>query len=197
MQLGAHPFSGEGNYGHLGISDDEGIEKGHLTVSDLGGAKHGLMELWGSNGFPNVTLASRLGLTDFRRIVVHDDAGVNSAEMTVSNAKEGLLLTLSGGTRRTEFSSNALGGYMKFYGAQGAIATFEFDQAGNFAQTFPSDVRLEENIRTMTSILPKILQIDPSYFTYLGTRAESPTFGVIAQDLQKVFPGPGASDARQ
>jgi len=77
---------------------------------------------------------------------------------------------------------------MKFYGAQGAIATFEFDQAGNFAQAFPSDVRLKDNIRSMTSILPKILQINPSYFTYQGIGASSSTFGVIAQDLQKIFP---------
>ncbi|NND06552.1 MAG: hypothetical protein HKN87_09245 [Saprospiraceae bacterium] len=188
IQLGAHPFSGGGNYGHVGISDDEGIEKGHLTVSDLGKGKHGLLELWGSNGLPNVTLASRLGLPDFGRMVVHDSDGQNSAEMTVSNAKDGLLLTLSGGARRTEFSSNALGGYMKFYGTQGAISTFEFDAAGNFAQTFPSDVRLKENIRTMSSILPLVLKIKPSHFNYLSSGTENPTFGVIAQELQDVFP---------
>lgn len=188
VQLGAHPFSGEGNFGHLGVSDDEGIEKGHLTVSDLGGANHGILELWGSNGLNNVTLASRLGLTDFGRIVVHDDAGQNTAEMTISDAKAGLLLTLEGGARRTEFSSNSLGGYMKFYGGQGAVATFEFDQAGNFAQSFPSDLRLKENIMPMHAILPRILQITPSFFNYSGVERRYRTFGVIAQDLQSIFP---------
>ncbi len=189
VQLGAHPFSGAGNFGHLGISDDEGVEKGHLTISNIGGAgKHGLLELWGSNGFENITLASRLGLPDFGRIVVHDDQGQNTAEMTISDRKEGLLLTLAGGQRRTEFSSNDLGGYMKFYNGTGAVATFEFDQAGNFGQSFPSDVRLKENIESMKSILPNILKITPTYYNYKGIDKRYRTFGVIAQDLQAIFP---------
>ena len=60
-----------------------GVEKGHLTVSNIGGGNHGLLELWGTNGLNNVTLGSRLGLPEFGRVVVHDEAGQNTAEMTV------------------------------------------------------------------------------------------------------------------
>ncbi|MDH3243747.1 MAG: tail fiber domain-containing protein [Saprospiraceae bacterium] len=187
VALGARPFFGEVNFGHVAVSDDEGVEKGHLTVSDLGG-NHGMIELWGANGLENVTLHSRVGIPNYGRVVVHDDLGQNTAEMTVSDRKEGLLLTLANGDRRTEFSSDDLGGYMKFYSTMGTQAIFSFDLSGNFGQSMISDLQLKENIRPMRGILGKILRVSPTYFNYIGGSPENPTFGFVAQDLQTVFP---------
>jgi hypothetical protein len=157
-------------------------------VSDLGNGNHGYLELWGANGLENITLGSRLGLPSLGRIVVYDDAGSNSAEMTVNNEKEGLILTLAAGSRRTELGSNARGGYMKFYNPAGIQASYEFDALGNFGPSGMSDQRIKENIKILSGILPKILQINPSYYNYKGMDIDKHTFGVIAQNIQEVFP---------
>ena len=187
VNVGAHPIKGEGNYGHVAVHDDEGNEKGHLTIGDFGG-KYGLLELWGDNGLENVTLGSRSGLPNFGRVAVYDDSEQNAAEVTVNNAGDGLILTLSKGSRRCEFSSDALGGYMTFYSAAGTSSTFAFDGSGNFNQSMVSDRRVKENITPMANLLTRILALSPSYYNYSSLPKEKRTFGVIAQNVQEVFP---------
>ncbi|MDH3649649.1 MAG: tail fiber domain-containing protein, partial [Saprospiraceae bacterium] len=92
------------------------------------------------------------------------------------------------GARRTEISSNNLGGYMTFYSTMGTQATLAFDGSGNFGQTMISDSRLKENISPMSKILGKIMQVNPSFFNYQGVDKSNPTFGFLAQEIQQVFP---------
>lgn len=188
VDIGANPYLGSSNFGHIAVDNDQGVEKGHLTVSNFSGGTYGIMELWGDNGFSNITLTSRDFLSDYGRIVVHDDAGQNTAEMTVADNKAGLILTLQNGARRTETGADADGGYMKFYSTHGTQALLSFDNTGTFQTTQISDIRLKENIKVMNGILPKILQLQPSFYNYRDCSPDRPTFGLIAQNVQTVFP---------
>lgn len=53
-----------------------------------------------------------------------------------------------------------------------------------------SDIRLKENFEDLSSVLPKIENIQPVYFEYRNktTHPDNRQIGVIAQEIEKVFP---------
>ncbi|WP_316820731.1 tail fiber domain-containing protein [Pedobacter gandavensis] len=83
-------------------------------------------------------------------------------------------------------------------GGAGKGATFEADGSVIFAQSLtirqnfytPSDRRLKDHIETLSSTLQKIDQIRGVRFVYKDQNkyATGPKIGVIAQELQKVYP---------
>ncbi|MBC8984411.1 tail fiber domain-containing protein [Pedobacter sp. N36a] len=83
-------------------------------------------------------------------------------------------------------------------GMTGKGVTFETDGSAIFAQNLtiranfytPSDRRLKDHIETLSSTLEKIDQIRGVRFEYKDQRkyAAGPKVGVIAQELQKVYP---------
>ncbi|WGQ09355.1 tail fiber domain-containing protein [Pedobacter gandavensis] len=83
-------------------------------------------------------------------------------------------------------------------GMAGKGVTFETDGSAIFAQSLtiqanfytPSDRRLKDHIETLSSTLQKIDQIRGVRFEYKDQRkyAAGPKIGVIAQELQKVYP---------
>ncbi|ALL07404.1 hypothetical protein AQ505_19065 [Pedobacter sp. PACM 27299] len=83
-------------------------------------------------------------------------------------------------------------------GMAGKGVTFETDGSAIFAQNLtiranfytPSDRRLKNHIETLSSTLQKIDQIRGVRFEYKDQRkyAAGPKIGVIAQELQKVYP---------
>lgn len=58
------------------------------------------------------------------------------------------------------------------------------------AANFPSDVRLKKNIATLTGVLGKISQLRGVSYEFIDQHvsATGPQIGVIAQELQKVYP---------
>ncbi len=54
--------------------------------------------------------------------------------------------------------------------------------------SYPSDKKLKNIGKEYTSSLDKIKQLKPFNFTYKNDKNKTPHVGVIAQDLQKVFP---------
>ena len=99
-----------------------------------------------------------------------------------------MLITLDNGVRRTEFSSDDIGGYMKFNSNLGTQAIFEFDNTGNFGQVMISDERMKDNIHNMSGVLPRILQLAPSYFNFKYADPDQVTYGLLAQNVREVFP---------
>ena len=83
-------------------------------------------------------------------------------------------------------------------GMAGKGVTFETDGSAIFAQSLtiqanfytPSDRRLKDHIETLSATLQKIDQIRGVRFEYKDQRkyAAGPKIGVIAQELQKVYP---------
>ena len=61
-----------------------------------------------------------------------------------------------------------------------------FDRtSGNYSPT--SDSRLKTNINSLVNILPSLLQLKPKKYNY-KTNASRAYFGLLAQDIQKIFP---------
>jgi hypothetical protein len=77
------------------------------------------------------------------------------------------------------------------WGYGGWFDGFVYSSAGYFG---PSDAQLKDNVQPLTDAMPKLLQVHPKSFRYKV--ADFPTlglddathFGVIAQDLETVFP---------
>jgi hypothetical protein len=51
-----------------------------------------------------------------------------------------------------------------------------------------SDRRLKENIQPMTSVLSKVMELQPSSYTYKADTDQKPCLGFIAQDVEQIFP---------
>jgi hypothetical protein len=167
VDIGANPIAGFGNFGHVAVNNNEGIERVHLTVDDDGKVNWGELEIWGANGTSNVVLDANFLDKNVGHIGVQDEDGDVLAE----------------------FTGNDEGGTMQFHHKSlGTIAIFAFDELGDFRQVFISDERTKENISSMTNVLPKVLMLSPSAFNFKGFGADKQTFGLIAQNVQKVFP---------
>jgi len=78
----------------------------------------------------------------------------------------------------------ASGGNMTLYHNNASRGTFD-QTSGNYSPT--SDARLKTNISTLSSVLPRLLQLQPKYYNY-KTNLERKYHGFLAQDLQTVFP---------
>ena len=57
-----------------------------------------------------------------------------------------------------------------------------------------SDVRLKENISENSDTISKLLLLEPYHYTYKSDKNNTPQVGVMAQDLEKVFPTAVSSD---
>ena len=57
------------------------------------------------------------------------------------------------------------------------------------AYTAASDRRLKTNINLLSNVLPSILKLEPSSYKYIDNKeSDSRSIGLIAQDVQKLFP---------
>jgi hypothetical protein len=162
VDAGAHPLNND--FGHVAVNSSDGIERAHLTVEGDASVSWGSLELWGGNGTGNVSLGAHF---------VDKNRGYISVQDSFGNFL-------------SEFTGDDQGGTMTFRQKDGVMVTYGFDGAGNFIQLGPSDERLKENITCMSKILPKVLMLSPSVFNYKGL--EEKTFGLIAQNVQTVFP---------
>ena len=59
-----------------------------------------------------------------------------------------------------------------------------------------SDVRLKDNISENSDALSKLLLLEPYNYTYKADSDKTPQVGVMAQDLEKVFPNAVAEDSK-
>jgi len=90
------------------------------------------------------------------------------------------------------FWTNTPGKQVKFW-ADGGISTTggicaQGAIVGSQANCF-SDIRMKKNIKTLTSSLDKIMEIRPVNFNWLDSNlTKNIQTGVIAQELQKIFP---------
>ena len=85
-------------------------------------------------------------------------------------------------------NSGGVGNGLSFDATENATISKDFTVNGNFYT--PSDKRLKTNIETLSLVLKSIDQIRGVRFEYKDQKkyATGPKIGVIAQELQKVFP---------
>ena len=68
------------------------------------------------------------------------------------------------------------------------VADTEYPAGGDCIDLKTSDIRLKDNITENNDGLAKILELKPYKYTFKSDKKKVPQVGVIAQDLQKVFP---------
>lgn len=89
----------------------------------------------------------------------------------------------------SELSSYNSVGALKLYryaGGNTYTHTLTINSAGNPVWAAISDRRVKENITTINSLLPQVLQLEMKNYNYKGL--EDSTRGFIAQEVQKIFP---------
>ena len=130
-------------------------------------------------------------------IVIGSLAKVKSGSIAIGRSAESMALSaiaFGGSTQATADYSVAIG-----YGAKATTAnTIVLGRASETVQipgsltvattSYPSDRNLKNIGKEYTSSLDKIKQLKPFNFTYKDDKNKTPRVGVIAQDLQKVFP---------
>jgi hypothetical protein len=150
------------------------------------------------SGNSTFTVASNATNANGASTIVARDASGNFAANTIT-------ATLSGNasTATTATTANALNTGNNYQvaglGIGTAGASGELRATGNITAFFSSDVRLKENVRDIDSALEKVCAIGSKTFDWTdeyiaahggedGYFVQKSDFGVIAQDVQAVFP---------
>ncbi len=90
-------------------------------------------------------------------------------------------------TKKTGNAGQKSASYMNG-GSDCNVANTEYPAGGDCIDLKTSDIRLKDNITENNDGLAKILELKPYKYTFKSDKKKVPQVGVIAQDLQKVFP---------
>lgn len=63
-----------------------------------------------------------------------------------------------------------------------------FFNASTGAYTQSSDARLKSHVKTMSTVLPKVKELNALSYQYKNTKEDATTFGFIAQEVAPIFP---------
>ena len=85
----------------------------------------------------------------------------------------------------TGLTVSDLGGATDTFTGDGAVNSFTISPTGAFSS---SDVRLKEDIDEIPQALERISMVNGQRYTFINDKKQQAHYGVIAQDLQKIFP---------
>jgi len=91
----------------------------------------------------------------------------------------------SGAATVASLTVSDLGGSNDTYTGDGAVNSFTISATGAFSS---SDARLKKNIESIPQVLDKLTQVDGKQYQFINDQNEEMHYGVIAQDLRKLFP---------
>ena len=91
----------------------------------------------------------------------------------------------SGAATVSSLTVTNMGGANDTYTGDGAVNFFTISAGGVFSS---SDFRLKTNIEDIPRALDKIAMVEGKSYTFKSDQEQQLHFGVIAQDLQKLFP---------
>ncbi|MFW5793488.1 MAG: tail fiber domain-containing protein [Bacteroidota bacterium] len=101
-----------------------------------------------------------------------------------SGTSNGLSISVDGHSHRWHFYNYSTGNLALFY--NGSIkGSFNYESG---AYSALSDKRLKTNITTAGSLLDKVLMLNVSEYNFVGQKSEKRYMGLIAQDVQTIFP---------
>lgn len=138
------------------------------------------------NGTVNGTHGQNIGTSDSPQFAIGTfTSGISAFGITVTSngiavTGASTITTSTGQALNVSTSGNA---FSMFFSDTGGTCRMGFASGG---VTCPSDVRLKTNINSMPSVLDRIMQLRPVTFNW--RQSGETTDGLIAQDVQKVFP---------
>jgi hypothetical protein len=188
------------------IQNNSTLTKPHLKLEEVGN-DYARLELtndavsgsyWHVAGLPSSTAANaRLnfyfrnasGAADRMTITGDGEVGINgspTARLHIFQRSQ----TVGTGLRFSDNTANQdwdiTHGFSLRFHYGGSLRGFINANTGAYTQS--SDIRLKDNINLLSPILDKTLQLRPSTYYYKSDDARTKTIGLIAQDVQKIFP---------
>ena len=137
-----------------------------------------------------ITSVSSSEITDgtIQDVDVNSSAAIQGTKISPDFGSQNIQTTGTLNTGAATVSSltvSNLSGATDTYTGDGATNSFTISPAGAFSS---SDVRLKENIESIPNALDKIKQVEGRKYNFKSDRQKDVHYGVIAQDLQKLFP---------
>lgn len=190
--LGGTPLGG---FNGRGVVEVHNINTSYTALMEDEAGAHGATESLPSNSVVmNSNIVVRGGLYTYspRKLVGHRPIGISAAWTNKFVCKDDQYVSISG-----------KGGYHCIWDGSPGDKSESFFEAGNTCgglDKYPtgtsgcpnlkttSDRRLKDNISENNSGLKEILALKPYEYIFKSDKKKTPQVGVIAQDLQKVFP---------
>lgn len=190
--LGGTPLGG---FNGRGVVEVHNINTSYTALMEDEAGAHGATESLPSNSVVmNSNIVVRGGLYTYspRKLVGHRPIGISDAWTNKFVCKDDQYASISG-----------KGGYHCIWDGSPGDKSESFFEAGNTCgglDKYPtgtsgcpnlkttSDRRLKDNISENNSGLKEILALKPYEYIFKSDKKKTPQVGVIAQDLQKVFP---------
>jgi len=198
------------NSGNVGIGTDNPLTHLHLLGSFRVDYSNPLIQLYDGSAFKgfiqsfnndmifaNANDTGSLELwtnySEKMKIKANGNVGVNCINPTYKFQIDGPAGTFNASGIRLENSTGATG--WSFYpSSAGSLIIGKTSNLGTFdattgAYTSSSDARLKTNVRTLESVLPSVMGLEFKRYEFINNNpTHKESIGVIAQDLQKVFP---------
>ncbi|MEM7550584.1 MAG: tail fiber domain-containing protein, partial [Bacteroidota bacterium] len=114
-----------------------------------------------------------------------DVASGGTGATTVADARTNIGLGTSSSPTFQGLTITDLSGAQDTYTGDGTTNSFTISATGAFSS---SDIRLKENIENLKTPLEKIKETEGVKYNFKSDSKEEVHFGVIAQDIEKIFP---------
>ena len=194
--LGGTPLGG---FNGRGVVEVHNINTSYTALMEDEAGAHGAKESLPSNSVVmNSNIVVRGGLYTYspKKLVGHRPIGINPAWTNNFQCHGDYYLSVSG--KRGYHANNTPGSFGKpgdksesFFEAGntcGGLDKYPTGTSGCPNLKTTSDRRLKDNISENNSGLKEILALKPYEYIFKSDKKKTPQVGVIAQDLQKVFP---------
>ena len=169
-----HNSGGDG----MNYATENSIYIGDATRAGASGQTNQIVIGHSANGVGSNTVS--LGNSSVNMLAIGGNIIYNNASATVANLLNTTFTTVNFAGAATTLNMGVAGGATTVSG--------NLTVSGNFYN--PSDKRLKRDIKTLSSVLDKINQIRGVNFEFIDQTkyAAGPQIGVIAQELQAVYP---------
>jgi hypothetical protein len=162
---------------------------GMYSIKDGAGDQRGLIF---QNYTANVGLTEKVRITSIGSVGIGTSSPLSTYKMTIEGTGGGIAALADGAGDANIYSSSATIGYHLFGDQGGAAKVYILGNGdvknANNSYGAISDVTLKENITDATPKLQDLLKVKIRNYNLIDDEAKTKQLGVIAQELEEVFP---------